>query len=125
MSHVACVESKADGTICFSQDWDVSQYSRLNTMAQLQPIRLRCFSDNFYGYGYGEFAPAMRPGLRPTMMTNSCPRGIPDFAQNEGRVGTAGEAGRRGPTARVAPVTRVRQEFPEAWIWTETLARYK
>ena len=67
----------------------------------------------------------MGPGLRPTMMTNSGPRGLLDFGQNEGRVGGAGEAGRRGPTARVALVTRVQQEFPEAWIWTETLARYK
>ena len=27
-----------------------------------------------------------------------------------------------GPNRRVTPVARVRQEFPEAWIWTETSA---
>ena len=34
-----------------------------------------------------------------------------------------GEQGRRGPAA-LKKVSRVRNEFPEAWIWTDTDSRY-
>ena len=35
-----------------------------------------------------------------------------------------GQRGRVGPATSFTPVKRVRQEFPEAWIWTETESRY-
>ena len=58
-------------------------------------------------------------------------------APQAGRAGPAGPVGQRGevglrgsastpapPTPAVGPVKRVRQEFPESWIWTETNSRY-
>ncbi len=44
-----------------------------------------------------------------------------------GPAGPVGESGQRGPTGPPAPplqqVTRVRTEFPEAWIWADLETR--
>ena len=58
-------------------------------------------------------------------------QGFPGPAGPQGRTGPSGPVltsgggdaiGQRVPSVSVTPVARVRQEFPEAWIWTETSA---
>ena len=55
-------------------------------------------------------------------------QGAPGPAGNRGRAGPQGpvvqyDPGRRGPAA-LKKVSRVRNEFPEAWIWADTDSRY-
>ena len=55
-------------------------------------------------------------------------RGLPGPVSITGQSGpqgpmVQGEQGRRGPTA-LKKVSRVRNEFTEAWIWTDTDSRY-
>ena len=80
------------------------------------------FAGNSYGSGNGVVQQMPVPGLTP-MMANFSPAGTSGLAMDESRFLAKGESGRRGPSAPMTPVIRVRQEFPEAWIWTEALAR--
>ena len=56
----------------------------------------------------------------------------PGLRVEPGPVGPRVVPGERGPSSTpapppppsVAPVKRVRQDFPDSWIWTETILRY-
>ena len=86
----------------------------------------------YYGYGArpGPRGPVGESGLRGLQG----PQGFPAAAGPpgpQGRTGATGPVlnsaggdaiGQRGKSVPVAPVARVREEFPEAWIWTETSA---
>ena len=80
-----------------------------------------------YPGSHGPRGPVAENGLRGFQG----PQGFPGPAGPQGRTGSSGPVltsgggdaiGQRGPSVSVTPVARIRQEFPEAWIWTETSA---
>ena len=90
-----------------------------------------------YGYGYYGFGARGPPGSRSE-------NGPPAPSGNRGEPGTPGLQGERGQPGPQGPqgfpaqddsprpagptplkkVSRVRNEFPEAWIWTDVDSRY-
>ena len=53
------------------------------------------------------------------------PAGPAGPASPQGQRGEAGRPGEPGqPNKSVQPVTKIRQEFPETWIWTDTILGY-
>ena len=84
-------------------------------------------------YFYGPLGPGPRGSVAESGLRGmQGPRGLPGPAGPQGRTGATGPVvmnspgvdavGQRGKSVPVTPVARVRQEFPEAWIWTETTA---
>ena len=84
---------------------------------------------HYYGFGG-------RPGPRGPVAENGLrgfqgPQGFPAAAGPQGQTGSSGPVvtsgggdaiGQTGKSVPVTPLARVRQEFPEAWIWMETSA---
>ena len=86
-----------------------------------------------YGYFYGPVGPRGPPGDRGAA-------GPPGLSGSQGPPGQRGEPGPQGPSgqrgqpgtaaqdekasAPMKKVSRVRTEFPEAWIWTDVNSRY-
>ncbi len=89
------------------------------------------------GYLYGPGGPGVRgfagprgePGIEAAFDDGAVarapagPAGPGAPGPSGGPAGERGEPGAPAP-APLTPVARVRQEFPEAWIWTETQTEY-
>ena len=114
---------------------DMTSFGYFNPFQRLYSIS--AYYDRFY-YSRGERGqPGSRnpgrDGFPGGRAENGQPgqngeQGAPGPAGNRGRAGPQGpvvqdEQGRRGPAA-LKKVSRVRNEFPEAWIWTDIDSRY-
>ena len=52
------------------------------------------------------------------------PAGPSGLAGPSGPAGPSGTDGAPAPESGIQEVTRIRQEFPETWIWAESTIRY-